>query len=319
MIVLFVVAAMAVVAPAAAVGPSRNGCTWTPALLPLPPGILDGQVTGGDGAWLAGVTYDPNEGLLWQDGRLATHGRAFGLDTRLRTVNASGVAAGDVTGPDGRPHAIRYAGRYEYLPETAGRSVALDVNGRGEIVGYDGVALVVWPASGPARVLAMPPGAAPYGSPSIDEDGTVVVRTGTGDGQVMRWQAYAWLPSGERVPFAAGDVRDVLDVRDGWVVGVSGRSAEAAAGWSLGGGPARTYVGGVSAAAVNRTGVVVGAGAGGEPLLWSGFVPVPLPAPPGYYPGSVTAVNDHEAGGFVSPANDLGTVPVRWSCRSSRW
>jgi hypothetical protein len=74
-------------------------------------------------------------------------------------------------------------------------------------------------------------------------------------------------------------------------------------------------MGGASAVAVNRAGVVVGVDAAGEPLLWAGLVPVGLAAPAGYHPGSVAALNDHEAGGFVSPEADFGTVPVRWRCR----
>ncbi|MFL6126685.1 hypothetical protein [Actinophytocola sp.] len=306
-------AAMAVVAPAAAMEPARSGCEWVPDLLPLPTDTAGGEVTAGDGKWFAGDGYAPDEGLLWQDGRLVAHEQAFGLETKLKAVNASGVAAGDVYGTDGRSHAVRYAGgRYEYLPETAARSVALDVNDRGTVVGYDGAALVVWPPSGPARVLPMPPGAAPNGKPSIDEDDTVVVRTGTLADRTMRWQTYAWSPSGTRVPLAAGDVRDV---RDGWAVGTLGQSVAVAAGWSLGGDRSRAYVGGIDAVAVNRTGVAVGTGTAGEPLLWFGLVPVPLPAPPGYYPGPATAVNDTQAGGFVSPLDDAGTVPVRWFCR----
>jgi hypothetical protein len=311
-VVLFAVVGMAVVAPAAAVGPSRVGCDWVPELLSLPANTVDGQVTGGGGAWLAGAAYDPDEGLLWRDGRLVVHGSAFDLDTRFEAVNPSGVAIGTVTGGDGRLHAIRYSGRFEYLPETAGRSLALDVNARGEVVGYDGVALVVWSAGGTARVLAMPPGAGPFGRPAIDEDGTVVARTGILDGAVMRWQTYAWTPSGERVPVAVGDVRDV---RGGWAVGAFGEPGQVAAGWGVEDGRVRVYAGGVSAVAVNRTGVVVGAEANGDPLLWWGSTPVSLAAPLGFSPGSVTAVNDHDAGGFVSPLDDEGTVPLRWSCR----
>jgi hypothetical protein len=311
--VLCVVLSVAVVAPAAAVGPPRGVCDWAPELLPLPPHTLGGQVTGGDGAWLAGVAYDPNEGLLWHEGRLAAHGQAFGLDTGLHAVNAAGVAVGGVTGVDGRRHAVRYETGYRYLPETAGSSIALDVNAGGEAVGYDGATLVVWPARGPARILSMPPDAAPYGHPAIDDDGTVVARTGRVEGTTMRWQVYAWAPSGTREPLPAGDVRDV---RHGRAVGTAERPAgDVAAAWSLDGGPPRVYPGGVSVTAVNRSGVLVGAGPSGEPLLWAGRVPMPLPSPPGYHPGSVTAINDREAGGFVSPLNELGTAPVRWLCR----
>lgn len=310
-----VVIVVIVVSPAAAVGPvAGGGCGWVPQLLPLPDNTFDGMVTAGDGAWLAGVGYDPDEGLLWYEGRLAAHESAFGLATKLTAVNADGVAVGNVAGQDGRWHAIRRVAAYEYLPETAGASVALDVNARGEAVGYDGRELVVWPLEGPTRVLVMPEGAAPYGNPAIDDDGTVVARTGRLVDGVLRWQAYMWTPAGVRVAVPADEVRDV---RDGRVVGTLG-SPEAmavAAGWDLGDGRPSVYAGGVAAVAVNRTGLVVGAGPAGEPLVWANEGPARLPSPPEYHDGSVTAVNDRDAAGFVSPEGDGGTVPIRWQCR----
>jgi hypothetical protein len=306
--------------PAGVVQPARGGCAWTPALLPLPPTASEGSVTAGAGSWLVGVADglevdDLTEGAVWHDGRLVAAGHAFGLDTRLWSTNAGGTAVGEVTGPDGHPHAIRHRdGRYEYLPETAGSSRASDVNARGEAVGLDGTTLVVWPAHGPARALAMPPGAAPYGHPALDDDGTVVARTGRVEGGPMRWQTYAWAASGTRTPLTTGDVRDV---RQGRVVGASGPPGTAllATGWDLDSGRTRVYQGGTTVVAVNGAGVAVGAGSAGEPLLWAGPTPTALAAPPGYHPGEVTAVNDNEAGGSVSPVNDVGTVPVRWYCR----
>lgn len=314
MVGLAVVALFAVgaLAPAAAVGPPQGGCEWTASLLPLPDNAFDGMVTAGDGAWFAGVV-DGVDGVRWHDGRLERLGQAFGLDTTLHGINANGEAVGSVSGTDHRRHAVRYqGGRYEYLPESAGSSVALDVNARGEIAGYDGATLVVWPPNGPARVLAMPPGATAYGHPAIDDDGTTVARTGQLDGDTMRWQGYAWPPEGTRLLLSVGEVQDV---RRGWVVGASIPSVGAAVGWGFDGGRPRLYPGGVTAVAVNRAGLVAGAGPAGEPLLWDGLVPTALPAPQGYYPGSVTALNDREAGGFVSPNDDNGTVPVRWRCR----
>lgn len=305
-------AVMGAVAPTAAVSPPRGGCVWTADLLPLPDNAFDGEVTAGDGTWLAGVT-DGVDGARWHDGRVERLGQAFGLDTTLHGINADGDAVGSVAGTDHRQHAVRYEnGAYEYLPETAGSSTALDINERGEIAGYDGAALVVWPRRGPARVLAMPPGAGLFGRPAIDDDGTVVARTGHVEGGAMRWQEYVWTPAGTRLPLATGDVRDI---RDGRVVGASTPPAGSAVGWTLDGGRPWLYSGGVTAVAVNRDGLVVGAGPAGEPLLWDGLVPTPLPTPPGYYPGSVAALNDHEAGGFVSPNDDYGIVPVRWRCR----
>lgn len=317
-VVVCAVVAVVVVSPAAAVGPVATGCAWVPQLLPLPDDTFDGMVTAGDGAWLAGVGYDPDEGLLWREGRLVAHESAFGLATKLTAVNADGVAVGSVTGQDGRRHAVRRVAAYEYLPETAGSSMALDVNARGEAVGYDGRGLMVWPLDGPTHTLVMPAGAAPYGSPAIDDDGTVVVRTGRLVDGVMRWQGYMWTQAGVRVAVPADEVRDV---RGGWVVGTLGtpEAMAVAAGWDLGDGRPRVYAGGVAAVAVSRTGVVVGAGPAGEPLVWTDAgVPsgaARLPSPPGYHEGSATAVNDRDAAGFVSPEDDAGTVPIRWACR----
>jgi hypothetical protein len=306
--VLCAVVAMVVVVPAGAVEPGRTGCEWTAELLPLPDNAFAGRVTGGDGAWLTGVIDD--QGVLWRDGRLVMVGRAFESETELRAVNAAGVAVGSVIGADGRQHAIRYANGYEYLP-ASGSSVALDVNARGETLGYDGSALVVWPVRGPARILAMPTGSAAFGQAAIDDDGTVVARTGHVEGGRLRLSGNEWAPDGTRAPVAVGDVRDL---RDGHVVGVAGDEMFAM-GWDLHGKPARVYRGGVSAAAINRDGVVVGAGPVGEPLVWSRLAALPLPSPAGYAPGSVTAVNDRDAGGFVSPVDDIGAAPVRWTCR----
>ncbi|TDV55075.1 hypothetical protein CLV71_103316 [Actinophytocola oryzae] len=301
------VVAMVGASPAAAVGPGRAECVWSAELLPLPEGAFAGRVTGGAGDWLAGVADD--QGVLWRHGRLVAAGRAFGSATELRAVNPDGIAVGSAAGTDGRPRAVRFDGAYEYLP-AGGTSVAMDVNARGDAVGYDGAALVVWPLDGPARILAMPSGYAAYRQPIIDDDGTVVARTGHIQNGKLRWQGFAWNPDGPRVPVELGDVRDM---RDGFVVGAAGEDM-VAAGWGLDGRPAKVFPGGTAAVAVGRDGVVVGAGRVGEPLLWNGSTPVPLPSPAGYVPGSVTAMGDREAGGFVAPANDLGTFPVRWTC-----
>lgn len=313
-VLVAVFATMVMTAPAEAAAPAREGCTWTPDLLPIPAGASYGWVTAGGGDWLAGVT-DTGEGLQWRDGHLSVLGRAFDLDTELHAINPAGIAVGAVAGTDNLQHAIRHQnGSYEYLPETAGSSTALDINERGEVAGLDGAKLVVWPVNGPARVLAMPQGSTPYGRPALDEDGRVVARTGHIKDGALRSQAYIWSPDGTREPFPAGDVQDI---GNGMVVGAFG--VPVAAGWDLDTGQPHAYAGGTSAVAVNRTGVAVGAGLAGEPMLWPNTTatatPTPLPAPRGYHPGAATAINDHEAGGFVSPTDDLGAAPVRWRCR----
>lgn len=317
--------AVDVVAPAAAVGPVW--CEWTPAPLLLPANAVQGRVTGGDGDWLVGAAgsdeaNDPDQGVLWRRGRLYALGLAFGLDTYLQAVSPGGVAVGRVTGADGYLHAVRYRdGQYEYLPATGGSSEALDINPRGDVVGYDGPSrLVVWPGSGgAARALSVPPGEAPYRSPAIDDDGTVVAWTGRIDerGRFLR-RGYVWTPDGGRIalpPRDLGDEIDIRDVRHGRVVGASGAvDQQAATVWSRG--RVTALAGGASGVAVNRVGQVVGIGPDGENLIWSAALAAqPLPTPLDHLPGEVTAVNDGEAGGYSYPQDAKDSVPVRWRCR----
>lgn len=302
-VVLCAVVGMVVGSPAAAVGPARAGCDWSSELLPLPDDAVNGRVTGGSGEWLVGTADD--QGALWRDGRLVMSEAAFGLPTELLAVNGKGVAVGGVLGGDRRQHAVRFAGGgYEYLPG----SVATDVNESGVAVGVDRAVLVVWTADGVTRKPDMPTGSFVLGPAVIDDDGTVVARVGWVAGQKLLSRTFAWAPDGTRTPVPVGEV---ADVDAGHVVGTTGNSV--AVGWDDG--VTRVYRGGVRATAVNGAGTVVGAGPNGEPLVWDGAVPVALPAPDDYYPGSVLAINDRDAGGFVSPLDDLGAVPVRWRCR----
>ena len=310
------VSAPAVVAPAAAMGPARGACVWTPGVLPLPDGTFHGRVTAGAGAWLAGEagTDGPNEAVRWRDGEAERLGAAFGLDTAVAAVNRDGVVVGTVTAPDGTQHAFRHrGGRFERLPESGGSSTALDVNARGDVVGQDGGRLVVWPAAGPPRFVDVPAGEAPYGRAAIDDDGTVAARTGHVAAGALRWRTYAWTPDGTRVPLPTGDV---ADLRDGRVVGAKGDpgGVTTAAGWRENG-DAHPYVGGVAAVALNDDGVVAGAGAHGEPVVWDGVLPTPLPTPLGHTTGAVTALNADDAGGFAYPVDGDGPAPVRWRCR----
>ncbi len=211
------VPALGVTRPASAIGPSA--CAWSPSPLPLPGNTVQGRVTAGDGGWLAGTAgseepNEPDQGVLWHRGRLRPAGLAFGLDTYLHAVNADGIAVGRVIGADGLSHAIRYRTGYEYLPETGGSSVALDVNVSGAVVGFDGARrLVVWPPEGgPAHELPLPDGAAPYRTAAIDNDGTVVAWAGKPDATgTLRLRGYSWHPDGTRT--AAGGRRPRLPHR----------------------------------------------------------------------------------------------------------
>ncbi len=310
------VSAPAVVAPAAAVGPARGACEWTPDLLPLPDGAFHGRVTAGAGEWLAGVAGvdGPNEAVRWRDGEVEPLGPAFGLDTTVTAVNEDGVVVGTATGTDGTQHAFRHRnGHYERLSESGGASAALDINARGDVVGHDGGRLVVWPRTGQPRLLAMPRGEAPYGRAAIDDDGTVAARTGHVAAGALRWRTYTWTPTGARVPRPATDVQDL---RHGQLVGATGdpEGVTAAASWRTNHDP-RPYVGGTKAVAMNDEDVVVGEGRNGEPLAWNGVLPAPLPTPLSHTRGTVTAMNDTEAAGFTNPSDGEGPVPIRWRCR----
>jgi hypothetical protein len=306
----------AVAARAAAMGPMRAGCEWVPDVLALPPDTFHGQVSAGAGEWFAGVAGadGPNEAVRWRDGRVEPLGAAFGLDTKVTAVNDDGVVVGTVTGADGDTHAIRNDGTgFERLPETGGTSLALDVNTRGDVLGHDGRRLVVWPAAGPPRFLALPPGEAPYGYEAIDDDGTVAARLGYVAAGALRWRGHAWTPTGTRMPLPEGDVQDL---RHGQIVGAMGSpdAVTSATGWRLHGGH-RSYLGGGTAVALNEDGLVAGENPDGEPLLWNGVLPTPLTAPPDHDAPAVAAVNATEVGGLAFPEDGDGSEPVRWRCR----
>jgi hypothetical protein len=276
-------------------------------------------VTAGDGGWLAGTAgseepNEPDQGVLWHRGRLRPAGLAFGLDTYLHAVNADGIAVGRVIGADGLSHAIRYRTGYEYLPETGGSSVALDVNVSGAVVGFDGARrLVVWPPEGgPAHELPLPDGAAPYRTAAIDNDGAVVAWAGKPDATgTLRLRGYSWHPDGTRTALPEGDVRDF---HTGRVVGAMGEASEATT-WSLHG-RVTTLAGGAVGVAVNRDGIVVGTSNTGASLVWTAvLVPQPLSPPSGHDAGAVTAINDSEAGGYSFPQEQNDSVPIRWRCR----
>jgi len=306
----------AVAAPAAAVERAPDPCKWAPDVLPIPENTFHGRVTAGAGEWLAGMAGadGPNEAIRWRNGKADPLGPAFGLDTTVTAVNKDGVVVGTVTTPDGTQHAFRHHnGRFERLPESATTSTALDINEQGDIVGQDNGRLAVWPAAGRPRFLDTPAKEAPYGRAAIDDDGTVVARTGEVTAGALQWRTYAWKPDGTRVPLPTGDVQDVSG---GEVVGATGNpdGVTTAASWHTTGMP-RPYVGGSTVVALNDEGVTVGTGKNAEPLLWDGLLPSPLPTPRGHTQGAVTALNADEAGGFAYPTDDDGAVPVRWRCR----
>jgi uncharacterized membrane protein len=266
----------------------------------------DGKVTAGAGEWLAGAVSGegPRQAVRWREGHPDPLGPAFGLDTAVHAINADGVIAGTVTGPDQRLHAIRHRGGYERLPETGGHSTALDINTRGDIVGHDGARIVVWTGDH-VRPLPLPTGEAPYGNAAIDDDGTVMASAGQVTNGKLQWHTYRWSPDGTRTPLPAGDVHDL---HNGQAVGATPGDAPQAVTWR-----GDAMLGGRAATAMNAD-AVAGTGIDGTPHIWTKALPEPLPTPPEHHPGEVTALNTHEAGGFAYPDNADGAVPVRWRC-----
>ncbi|MGH8965752.1 MAG: hypothetical protein ACRDXB_10560, partial [Actinomycetes bacterium] len=119
---------------------------------------------------------------------------------------------------------------------------------------------------------------------------------------------YAWAPDGTRTPIPMSEAEDI---KNGHIVGTMENLA--AIGWSTG--KPHLYRDGTTAVAINTKGTAVGTGESGEPLLWSTKTPTNLPTPADFYPASVTAMNTQDAGGFASPLDDPGAVPIRWQCR----
>jgi hypothetical protein len=230
-------------APAAAAGPATAdhaviGAARDPAgaagcrmlLLPQPPAPRYSAVTAGDpsGRYLVGYSALPGAKgtvlLLWVDGRLRRIRLPQGLPAPT-DVNSSGVIVGQ-TLVDGRSTGWRYErGRFTALPGlTATDEVnPLAINARGDTVGLsvdpaDSVhpRLVLWPAGRrtAARELITP---VPVHAADIDDDGTVVASSFTGESRSFIW------PRGGgvrplRSPVGGLEVT-VTHIRSGWVAG----------------------------------------------------------------------------------------------------
>lgn len=315
--------ATAIVMPATA---GADGCGWQPAVLPLPPGDVEGSAKAADGEWLAGYSVgghgaqDPTQAVLWRGGQVQPLGRAFGLNTTVTGVSPAGAVVGIIR-EGNRSHAVRYLGGSWYrLPESGSASSADDINEGGDAVGLQDVAggptqLVVWSldGTGAVRELAVPDTDSPFGSPRIDDDGTVVARTSASPAQV---RSYVWAPDGTRTRLrpviANGDVH-VLDIRGGRIVGyATGPGGFIAAEWDTAGGLVRTFPGREVATAVNRNGWVLGYTVQGRPVVWLGDgAAEELPMPGGYDFGFVYAINDAQVGGLAVDSGNAA-APVRW-------
>ncbi|WP_410596281.1 hypothetical protein [Amycolatopsis sp. lyj-23] len=314
---------------------AASGCQWAPATLPVPEGYRLERVGTGDGAGAVTGTLRPKSpgepliGVVWRADGLQVPGAAFGLDTELTDVNASGVAVGSYTDPRefGQfplNHAVRYTGgRFERLPDPPGyaNTKALAINARGDILGAAGETAasgvgpsIVWPADAPGTVEVLPvPSAGWQVQGGIDDDGTVAAAVLAGPG----FTGYVLPRSGPAIPLAS-------PVPDGDVVPtaikaqrIAGYAGDAGAFlWHLDGSVDRALPGLRNVAAMNSAGAVVGYADGGTTLfLPPDGGPAQVVAPAGQNArASELAENGDVFGTATVSAPDPVPAAVRWHC-----
>ncbi|GHG48124.1 MULTISPECIES: hypothetical protein [Amycolatopsis] len=160
--------------------------------------------------------------MVWRADGPHLLGTAFGLDTELTDVNASGVAVGSYTEYGEFPlhHAVRYTGgHFERLPDPPGytNTKALAINARGDILGAVGETAasgvnttVVWPADAPGTVEVLLPAPGWQVQGGIDDNGTVAAA-------VVDWSAGGHLV-GQVLPQGGAAIRLASPVPAGDVV-----------------------------------------------------------------------------------------------------
>jgi hypothetical protein len=163
---------VASVVPAMPAAASPPECAWSMTSLPVPTGSTTARSSvssAASGGWVVG-SGDTGNGLRWHNGQVEDLGRAFGEQTELRDINASGVAVGQTFGDAYINNTVVYrGGGYERLPVPAGmRGVkAKAINDAGDIVGtandeFTNVNVAFWPAASPGTVVVINPDPAQY-------------------------------------------------------------------------------------------------------------------------------------------------------------
>lgn len=270
------------VAPAAAAAEQEAACAWTPSILPLPAGALNGDVnaTDGSGGYAGTISYgaDSEQGgrvALWKDGKVSDYGNLEDPDYQnwvdVDGVNDSGTVVGTAyQQAEGLPSAIRSRnGKMERLPELPGADASMSggVNDHGDIVGAvettDNDELywnpVIWPADKPGTVekLTGLPEARAF-AVGIDQDGTVLVEVDHNDsGQVP----YLW-KDGKARPLTLPDgAYDVITrgISNGRVIGEVAYESGDYRGvlWDRDGQP-QVVAGSGDVRGINRDGQIVG-------------------------------------------------------------
>ncbi len=325
------VAAMA----ASPVHASANAfCRWEPTVLPLPPGFSEAGLEAADGnEWSAGWLAPDGSGPFvsevgrWHDGAAESIGTPFGGYVDIEGINSAGVVVG--LGYDAsfgmRPVVYR-DGAWATLPAPGPNSRATDVNTAGDVVGIDAsegegnnwTLLVVWPKDGPRRVLTLPnDGGLPFGTPKIDDDGTVVAPFYKTSGGITTIASYVY-PNGTSQPRALtplrpGDGFYVTDLRNGRIVGENYAAVGATTGvqWDKSGAVQRTFPG--RPAAVSVSGAVTGmAEPSYLPVVWGqGNRGAALPRPAGSQYAFSAGFSGEQVAGY-SYGGAEGTKPTVW-------
>lgn len=274
-----VAALMGTFAAAPVANAAPQDCQWSSTALPVPAGyVLDNLGDGDGGSSIAGTVRVAGPdvtttGVVWHDGDPDLIGRAFGQNTKLEDVSAAGTAVGFYREPDvfGEPainHAVEYVhDSFVRLPDPPGftNTVALRINGRGDIVGVVGESgntgvyrAVVWPTDAPGTVKLLPPPHEGYQEVAgIDDDGNVAAaviadRPGGGFG------GYLWPKDGPAVHLAfpvADEDAVPTEIAGGRIAGYAGTSAFA---WNLDGSLARELPGLQYVSSMNSAGSIVG-------------------------------------------------------------
>ncbi|HEX8627797.1 MAG TPA: hypothetical protein VF755_06475 [Catenuloplanes sp.] len=293
------ITALTAVAPPPAVAAPREqpACQWQWADLPVPSGVERATVTGTDGAdrfvghttrRVTGGIGILDEGALWEQGTLRPLGAAYGLNTYLRAVNSAGVAVGYAT--DSRPGGVRFPvrhrdGRYEALPVPANATgSAAAINEKGDVLGETSGKVTVWPVDRPGTTVTFNPSAGGYAEGvDIDEQGNVL-------GWLYGGEAFSWAPDGTHRLLTHSRPGTRLSPRAFSGDRIIGLEDNVVTEWSRQGAVLRSYPSGMSFAAVNGTGTIVGQRGGVTVLASNGVIERELPAMAGQHvtPSAIT-------------------------------
>lgn len=310
-------ASLVLLSPAGAEGQEQVPTSCEVHELPLPPGGIEGSVTGSspDGRTLVGevTTEGTPRGqtvVIWRDGKIVD--TVDNAPNTLSDINSNGVAVGgfyDEYGDD-RPW-VYDNGRIRELPGDVAPNA---INDSGLIAGSEADGAVVWPA-GSDDPVALKKGA-PGAAYDLSEDGTIVGKAaGEAGTDAVFWQhgAPGLLPRPEGTPLR--DNLAAFEINGPWVVGAG---PEQTVRWNLETGATET-IPNVSAAehsGINERGWIVGSQQSGNQAVMIAdghtFVLPPFKSYPLHYADSISADGSVIGGTAVIPKGE--SKPVYWSC-----